>query len=132
MPTLCIRKRMRTDARLGCSAGPGRTHSLRDAPSCSRAEASNTILHFVVFLSARKTAWCGKYRTFPSSLLKSVTSSAKPFSTYWLIAVVYASAFSGSRFSFLSMLSSRFVAHNCSLVLYGLSSMAIELRSFCH
>ncbi|KAJ7363540.1 hypothetical protein OS493_009696 [Desmophyllum pertusum] len=59
MPTLCVRKRMRTDARLGCSAGPGRTQSLRETLSFSWEEASNTILHFFVFLSARNTAWCG-------------------------------------------------------------------------
>ena len=33
---------MRTDARLGCNAGPGRMQSLRETPPSSRAEASNT------------------------------------------------------------------------------------------
>ena len=47
-PILFVRNRMSTDARLGCKAGPGRTQSLRETPSPSCAEASNTILDVVV------------------------------------------------------------------------------------
>ena len=57
--------------RLVCNARPGRTQSSRETLSCSRAEASNTILHFVVSLSARRPAWCGRYRTLLSPLLIS-------------------------------------------------------------
>ena len=63
----------------------GKTQSLRETLSCSRAEASNTSLNFVVCLSARTTAWWGQYRPLPSPLVRSNTSSAKPFSTYWLM-----------------------------------------------
>ena len=117
---------MRKDARLVCNAGPGRTQSLRETLSCSRAEASNTILHSVVCLSVRRTAWYVKCSTghFHLHCLDLVL----PLQSLLYILIDP----SGVSFSFLglsfqlSILSSRFTVYaefiNCSLELDGFSS----------